>query len=103
MRRRTDSWAAIRGSARTATSRRFERITASPLHSSEPARHANVAIAIARRPFLSGEEAPWIEGWRAKLTATVVRALRELITISAANREPAVAIQHAEEMLEVES
>ena len=71
------------------------------LRSSQPARHANVAIAIARRPFLSGEEAPWIEGWRAKLTATLVRAIRELITITAANREPAVAIQHAEEILEV--
>ena len=26
--------------------------------------HANVAIVIARRPFLAGEEAPWIESWR---------------------------------------
>ena len=64
--------------------------------------HANVAIAIGRRPFLSGEEAPWIEGWRAKLAATLVRALHGLITISAANGEPAVAIQHAEEILERE-
>jgi SARP family transcriptional regulator, regulator of embCAB operon len=64
--------------------------------------HANVAIAIARRPFLPGEEAPWIEGWRAKLTATLVRALHGLITISAANGEPAVAIQHAEEILQIE-
>ena len=57
---------------------------------------------IARRPFLSGEEAPWIEGWRAKLTTTLVRALHALITICAANGEPGVAIQHAEEILEVE-
>jgi len=64
--------------------------------------HANVAIVIAKRAFLSGEDAPWIEGWRAKLTATLVRALHGLIIISAANREPAVAIQHAEEILEVE-
>ena len=64
--------------------------------------HANVAIVIARRPFLSGEEAPWIEGWRAKLTTTLVRARHALITISAANGEPGVAIQHAEEILEVE-
>ena len=64
--------------------------------------HANVAIAIARRPFLSGEEAPWIEGWRAKLTATLIRGLHGLITISAANGEPTVAIQHAEQILEIE-
>jgi DNA-binding SARP family transcriptional activator len=64
--------------------------------------HANVAIVIARRPFLSGEEAPWIEGWRAKLTAILVRGLHGLMTISAANRELPVAIQHAEEILEVE-
>ena len=57
---------------------------------------------IARRPFLSGEEAPWIEGRRAELTATLVRALHGLVMISAANGEPRVAIQHAEEILEVE-
>jgi DNA-binding SARP family transcriptional activator len=64
--------------------------------------HANVAIVIGRRPFLPGDEAPWIEGWRAKLTATLVRGLHGLITISAANGEFAVAIQHAEEILEIE-
>jgi DNA-binding SARP family transcriptional activator len=64
--------------------------------------YANVAIAIARRPFLSGEEAPWVQAWRAKLTATLVRALHGLIAISAANGEPAVAIQHAEAILEIE-
>ena len=64
--------------------------------------HANVAITIATRPLLSGEEAPWITGWRTKLLALRVRALHALVTISAANGEPAVAIQHAEEILAID-
>lgn len=64
--------------------------------------HANVAIVIARRPFLAGAEAPWIESLRQKLQAIHVRALHGLVTISAANGEPAVAIQHAEEILTME-
>ena len=64
--------------------------------------HANVAIVIATRPFLQGEEAPWIEGCRQKLQAIVVRALHALVTVSAGNGEPAVAIHHAEEILAIE-
>lgn len=64
--------------------------------------HANVAIVIAKRPFLQGEDAPWITGWRQKVQAILVRALHGLVTISADNGEPAVAIQHAEEILEIE-
>jgi DNA-binding SARP family transcriptional activator len=64
--------------------------------------HANVAIVIAKRPFLQGAEAPWIETWRQKLQAIVVRALHGLVTVSALNGEPAVAIQHAEEILALE-
>ena len=58
--------------------------------------YANVAIVIARRPFLAGAEAPWIESLRQRLQAIHLRALHGLVTISAANGEPAVAIQHAE-------
>ncbi len=64
--------------------------------------HANVAIVIAKRPFLQGEDAPWIAGWRQKLQAILVRALQALVAISAENGEPSVAIQHAEEILEIE-
>lgn len=63
---------------------------------------ANVAITIATRPFLAGEDAPWIEAWRTKLAALRIRALHALVTISDANGEPAVAIQHAEEILAID-
>ena len=64
--------------------------------------HANVAIVIAKRPFLQGEDAPWIVGWRQKLQSIHVRALHALVSISADNGEPGVAIQHAEEILDLE-
>ena len=64
--------------------------------------HANVAIVVAKRPLLPGEDAPWIETLRRRQQSTLVRALHALVTISDANGEPAVAIQHAEEILLVE-
>jgi DNA-binding SARP family transcriptional activator len=64
--------------------------------------HANVAVAIARRPFLPDEEAPWITAWRTKLDAILVRGLSSLMTISALNNELTVAIQYAEEILAIE-
>jgi DNA-binding SARP family transcriptional activator len=63
---------------------------------------ANVAIAIARRPFLPNEVAPWVETWRRKLLGSLARGLHCLSAISAANGEPAVAVQHAAEVLDLE-
>lgn len=63
---------------------------------------ANAAVIISRRPFLPDVEAPWIEAQRLTLRAVQLRALQCLVTISAANREPLLAIQHAQEMVDLE-
>ena len=54
---------------------------------------ANVVISVARRPFLAGEEAPWIEAQRTKLRSLLVRGLQCLSTISDANGEPSLAVR----------
>ena len=63
---------------------------------------ANTAVVIARRPFLSNADAPWIESQRSALRAIQMRALQCLVTVSADNHEPLLAIQHANEMVELE-
>lgn len=63
---------------------------------------ANTAVIITRRPFLPGVEAPWIESQRSVLRAMQLRALQCLVTISANNHEPLLAIQHASEMVQLE-
>jgi SARP family transcriptional regulator, regulator of embCAB operon len=63
---------------------------------------ANVAVVISRRPFLPDVEAPWIEAQRSSLRVMQMRALQCLVTVSANNGEPLLAIQHAAEMVELE-
>ena len=63
---------------------------------------ANTAVVITRRPFLANAEAPWIESQRAALRAMQLRALQCLVTVSANNNEPLLAIQHASEMVQLE-
>jgi SARP family transcriptional regulator, regulator of embCAB operon len=63
---------------------------------------ANVAVVVARRPLLPREEAPWIESERARLRAMHARALHVLSAVSAANGEPELALQHANEILALE-
>jgi DNA-binding SARP family transcriptional activator len=63
---------------------------------------ANVAVAISRRPFLPDAEAPWIEAQRTALRAIQMRALNSLVSVSASNGEPLLAIQHAAEMIELD-
>lgn len=63
---------------------------------------ANTAVIITRRPLLANVEAPWIESQRAALRAMQLRALQCLVTVSANNNEPRLAIQHAAEMLQLE-
>jgi DNA-binding SARP family transcriptional activator len=64
--------------------------------------HANVVVIIARRPFLAGDEAPWIEARREKLRSLLVRGLRCLSQASAIHGEPALAVQYAAEVIEIE-
>ena len=63
---------------------------------------ANTAVVITRRLFLPSVEAPWIESQRSVLRAMQLRALHCLVRVSANNREPLLAIQHASEMVQLE-
>jgi DNA-binding SARP family transcriptional activator len=64
--------------------------------------HAVTLVIIARRPFLPGEEAAWIEARRARLRSLLVRGLHILSTITAINGEHALAVQYATEIIELE-
>jgi DNA-binding SARP family transcriptional activator len=61
--------------------------------------NANVAVAVARRPFLAHEEAPWITAQRERLRALRSRGLHVLMSVSVENRESALAVQYADEMV----
>jgi DNA-binding SARP family transcriptional activator len=63
---------------------------------------ASVAYHIARRPFLPGEEGPWVEQQRAHLAALHVRAAECLATVSLRNDEPSLAAVLAEEVVRQE-
>ena len=63
---------------------------------------ANVVVAVARRPFLADEEAPWIEARRTRLRTLLARALHILSNISASNGESALAVQYATEIVDLE-
>lgn len=63
---------------------------------------SNVAIAVARRPFLADLEAPWIEARRATQRAMLVRALERLSEVSRMNGESDLAIQYTNEVLALE-
>lgn len=64
--------------------------------------HGNVASVIARRPFLPTEEAPWIQAWREKLGAVLVRGLHCLSLVSERTGELALAVQYASDVIEIE-
>ena len=64
--------------------------------------HANVAVAISRRPLLAREEAPWIEAERKKLRAWLSRSLHVLSAVSAENGESELALDYAHEMVRLE-
>jgi SARP family transcriptional regulator, regulator of embCAB operon len=63
---------------------------------------ANVVVSIARRPFLPDHEAPWIETRRTMLRAVLTRGLECLAAASELSGEPALAIQHMTELLDLE-
>lgn len=64
--------------------------------------HAVALAIIARRPFLAGEDGPWIESRRAKLQGLLGRGLYLLSQISVLNDEPALALQYAGEVVEAQ-
>jgi DNA-binding SARP family transcriptional activator len=63
---------------------------------------ALVANAIARRPFLAGEEGEWVEATRARLRSIRARALRCRAEIAIGNRDATLAIHDAETVIELE-
>jgi SARP family transcriptional regulator, regulator of embCAB operon len=64
--------------------------------------HAAALVIIARRPFLPGEDAAWIDTRRTRLRSPLVRGLHILSHITATNGEHALAVQYATEMIELE-
>ena len=63
---------------------------------------AVVACAILRRPFLPGEDAPWIDARRDALGRLLLRALDCLARVHAINGEAALALRAAQEAVELE-
>jgi hypothetical protein len=58
---------------------------------------ATVATAIARRPFLPGEDAMWLDDVRTRLRSSHVRALDTLAEVWITRRNPALAVSTAAE------
>lgn len=64
--------------------------------------HGVAVVSIARRPFLPGEDAPWIETRRTRLRSLLVRGLHVLSQVTAGNGEHALAVQYTAEIIELE-
>jgi DNA-binding SARP family transcriptional activator len=63
---------------------------------------ANVAAAIAHRPFLVGEDVPWVQQQRQMLNRVWSRALLVLSSVSTRKGELELGIQHAADVLAAE-
>jgi DNA-binding SARP family transcriptional activator len=63
---------------------------------------ANVAVAIARRPFLPAEEGRWIETQRASVRNVLMRGIDCLAAMSIQSGEVALAVQLASEAVSLE-
>jgi DNA-binding SARP family transcriptional activator len=63
---------------------------------------AYVAYHVCRRPFLAGEDGPWVRRKRIQLREVHLRALDCTVECAAANGELAEAIQAAEDALAIE-
>ena len=62
----------------------------------------NVAVAVARRGFLHGEDGPWVEERRRGLERLLVRALDGYAEVALAVSQPALAVEAALEALELD-
>ena len=63
---------------------------------------ATVATSIARRPFLPGEDAPWIDDVRTRLRSSHVRALETLADVWITRQNSALAVSSAAEAIGLE-
>jgi DNA-binding SARP family transcriptional activator len=91
-----DAWidyeAAVKGLHEAETSRRAgkrERVYG----------HAHVAYQIARRPFLPGEEGPWVDERQEKLRTVFVRSCECLADFYIWNGEPALGVDAAKQVV----
>lgn len=64
--------------------------------------HANIAAAIARRPFLPSEEAPWIERQRQSLSTVLLRSLQCLAAVGAETGDLASAVHYAAQAVDLD-
>jgi DNA-binding SARP family transcriptional activator len=82
---------------------------ADALHEAETARRArkwarsygpaHVAYQVARRPFMAGEESPWVDEKREKLRTIFVRSCECLADFYIWNDEPGLAVEAAKEVV----
>ena len=63
---------------------------------------ALVAVTILRRPFLPGDDGPWVQARREPLRSELVRALDCMIACLEANGELELAVRNAEELVTLE-
>jgi SARP family transcriptional regulator, regulator of embCAB operon len=63
---------------------------------------ANVAVCIAREPLLPEESARWLADRRAVLKGIHARGLSVLSGVSLANREEALAVEHAQQLVQID-
>ena len=63
---------------------------------------ANVAVSIARRPFLPDQEGPWVEARRTWQHAVLMRGLECLARASEAAGQMTLAIEHVTQVIELE-
>jgi SARP family transcriptional regulator, regulator of embCAB operon len=63
---------------------------------------ALVAAAISRRPFMTGDDGPWVLQRRARLRGIRVRALSCRAQVAIANGDPGPAVEDAELVIELE-
>ena len=61
-----------------------------------------VAHHIARRPFLPGTDGPWVDARRERLRSILLRALECRAKVYLWNREPALAVEAAREIVALE-
>jgi DNA-binding SARP family transcriptional activator len=71
-------------------------------HPGEAYGQALVAVMVLRRPFLPGNDGPWVEERRVALRAELIRALEVMVVCLEYNGELQLAVRNAEELVALE-
>lgn len=88
----SDAWVDVEAAAGAIHEAEVARKAKKPAKSFTP---AQIAYQISRRPFLPGEEGPWVDGEREKLGTIFVRSCESLADCYIWNGEPSRAIEVA--------